>query len=542
MNNGSGEGLGWIAGSLQEVTETLFDLMRANPFYLNTETEPYSPGDAVGLITPQVDQGWLHIQNILNPFVLFLATLGILLAALRLLWQRRLDPMMDLIRGLLTVIVTTFAGIFIVTVLVALSRALTDMVLHFNLDPDEVDQDLLDRAAEVYPSVLRTAMNEEAESVGFAGPAAQGAITEMVGLAVIVGLTVQVVVLALLQAIIYLIVCVLPLAAASTMVPNLRIFTKLVGWLLACLLYKPLIMLMYLAGLVLLGINTGDNALFRYLLGAAVMLLATGALPVLMKLMSSPGVWALALGSTFLGGGSGGGSGAATGGASGEGASGDASGAGVQNTSAGGSAPGTGGGDGSASGAEAANDRAGSVEAGLGNADFGSGAAVQTAGFAGDGGSLAAAGDAGGELGGSGGALLTGATGGTDGGSAVTGAAAAGGAAGAASTGGTAGGAGAPQAGSATALESDGAVSSAAESAVASEVSLDGGGDAASGAADAGSAGDPGSALAAPGAADAGSFGDPGTALSDGVEAAAPGTVPAVPTASHDAPTGATEA
>ncbi|MFW5418690.1 hypothetical protein J0910_18925 [Nocardiopsis sp. CNT-189] len=505
------ENLGWVAGSLQEVTETLFGLMRANPFYLNTETEPYSPGDAVGRITPQIDQGWLHIQNILNPFVLFLATLGILLAALRLLWQRRLDPMMDLIRGLLTVIVTTFAGIFIVTVLVALSRALTDMVLHFNLDPAEVDQDLLDRAAEVYPSVLRTAMNEDAESVGFAGPAAQGAITEMVGLAVIVGLTVQVVVLALLQAIIYLIVCVLPLAAASTMVPNLRIFTKLVGWLLACLLYKPLIMLLYLSGLVLLGINTGDNALFRYLLAAAIMLLATGALPVLMKLMSSPGMWALALGSTFLGGG-GGGSGAATGGASGEGASSDASGAAAQNTSTGGSAPGPVGGDGGGTGAEAANDRADAVEAGLGNADFGSGAAVQTAGFADGGGAVDAAGGPDPALGGSGGPLS-----------------------GSAAAGGTAGGAGAATGGSAGgtgALEAGGAVASASESAVSSEVSAAEGGDAAPGAADAGSAPDTGSI------ADTGSVADSALAA-EGVEPAGPGPAPA---ASHDSPTGATEA
>ncbi|GAB3480522.1 hypothetical protein [Nocardiopsis coralliicola] len=415
---GTGDNTGWVGGSLQEVTETLFSLMRANPFYLSEQTEGYYE-EGTGWVPLQIDQGWLHVQNILNPFVLFLATLGILFAAIRLLWQRRLDPMMDLIRGLLTVIVTTFAGIFIVTVLVGLSRALTGMVLQFNLSDeefqatvggDEEPEDLLTVAAQVYPSVLRAAMNEQATDAGFAGPLAQGAITEMVGLAVMVGLTVQIVVMALLQAIIYLIVCVLPLAAASTMVPGLKIFTKLVGWLLACLLYKPLILLIYLAGLVLLGINTGDNPLFRYLLAAAVMLLATGALPVLMKLMSSPGVWALALGSSFIGGGSGGsGSGAAAGGASGEGASQDTAGAGQDSSVTTASAP-----SGEGTGSEPANNRADDVAGNLGAAEFGDGTgSTNTAGLSGEGTAIATSG--GGSLpGGGDGAALT-STGGASG-------------------------------------------------------------------------------------------------------------------------------
>lgn len=324
----------WVGESLQGVTERMFDLL------ILGGSRPPIGADANGPPTGGllvVDEGVLHIQNIFNPLVLFLATLGILLAAVRLLWTRRLDPMMDLVRGLLSVIITTFAGLFLVYVLMSFGSALTQMIIdeptyegtrpHLNNTRGPVD--LLTSAREVYPSIMRVGADEDA--LGFDNDAARQAFTNLVSLAVILGLIAQMVILSVLNAIVYLLACLLPLAAASTMVPGLRIFPKVIGWLFACILYKPLLLMIYLVGLVLLG-TTGDdtsNGLSTYLVGAGVMLLATGSLPVLMRLMGSAGVWMVALTAGGIGsitgggggsGGGGGGSGASEGGGSSAGA------------------------------------------------------------------------------------------------------------------------------------------------------------------------------------------------------------------------------
>ncbi|WP_083678511.1 hypothetical protein [Nocardiopsis sp. CNR-923] len=275
----------------------------------------------------QIDQGILQLQDVFNPLVLFLATLGILLAAVRMLWTRRLDPMLDMIRGLLTVIVVTFGGLFLIYALRNFSGALTWMVLKTGTYGDQ--DTFLESAKEVYPSIVR--VGASGIDLGFGtNEVAEGALGSLVGLALILGLNAQLIVLAMLDSIVYLIACLLPLAAASAMIPGLKLLSKVIGWLFACFLYKPLLLMIYLVGLVILANANGDeDDLRRYLLGAAIMLLATGALPVLMKLMSSSSVWMLAIAAggvnalTSGGGGGGSGSGGGAGGGTGGGTNAD---------------------------------------------------------------------------------------------------------------------------------------------------------------------------------------------------------------------------
>jgi hypothetical protein len=280
---------GWVTESLQGIIERMFALL----IYSGDSSPVYNADRrGEGRLNLQMDQGVLQLQDVFNPLVLFLATLGILLAAIRLLWTRRLDPMMDLVRGLLTVIVVTFGGLFLIYILRTFSFGLTQMVLTTGTYGNQ--DTFLESAQEVYPSIMRVGTGDA--DLGFANnEVAQGALTSMVGLAVILGLLAQMIVLALLEAIIYLIACLLPLAAASSMIPNLKIFPKVIGWLFACFLYKPLLLMVYLVGLVILSsAGPGGDDLLRYLTGAAIMLLATGALPVLMKLMSSGSMWMMA--------------------------------------------------------------------------------------------------------------------------------------------------------------------------------------------------------------------------------------------------------
>ncbi|CAL9507564.1 hypothetical protein SUDANB121_03583 [Nocardiopsis dassonvillei] len=356
----------WVSEGLQGVIERLFALIihSGGPLPVRGEYagSPTSP-------VATVDQGVLHLQNIFSPLVLFLATLGILLAAVRLLWTRRIDPMMDLVRGLLTVIVATFGGLALVYAFVNFGNGLTWMITDsVTFRHDGMERNFMYTAIEVYPSIIR--VGSELGDLGFTDnePARQ-AVTLLVGLAVMIGLNAQMIVLSLLEAVVYLIACLLPLAAASTLIPGVQIFSKVIGWLFACLLYKPFLLVIYLAGLVILGTDgsSGDD-LSRYLLAAGVMLLATGALPVLMKLMSSPALWMMALATggagSLLGGGGGGGSG---------GGGGEGSGSSAGNGAPEGVGGGTMGGPPSPSpqAAAGANERAASLSRNLGEGDGG---------------------------------------------------------------------------------------------------------------------------------------------------------------------------
>lgn len=311
----------WVSEGLQGTFERLFGLIIHSGGPLSVRGEYAGPTPL-----PTADQGVLHLQNIFSPLVLFLATLGILLAAIRLLWTRRLDPMMDLVRGLLTVIVATFGGLALVYAFTNFGNALSTMVMRsVTFQHGGEERNFLYAATEVYPSIIR--VGSDLGDLGFGGnePARQ-AITLLIGLAVMIGLITQMVILSLLEAVVYLIACLLPLAAATTLIPGVQVFSKVIGWLFACLLYKPLLLMIYLAGLVILGTDPSSGAdLPRYLMASAIMLLATGALPVLMRLMSSPALWMMALatggvGSLLGGGGGGGGGGGESGGSSSGGA------------------------------------------------------------------------------------------------------------------------------------------------------------------------------------------------------------------------------
>ncbi|MGW8527067.1 MULTISPECIES: hypothetical protein [Nocardiopsidaceae] len=423
----------WITESLQGIIERMFTLLINSGSGAPLQRE-YGSNQLV------VDQGVLQLQNVFNPLILFLATLGILLAAVRLLWTRRLDPMMDLVRGLLTVIITTFAGLFFVYVLSGFSSGLTQMILETgsyrapleNGAPGTKQVNFLEAAKTVYPSIMRVGVG--GNDLGFTEDSAREAVTYLISLAVTLGLIAQMIVLAMLKSIVYLLSCLLPLAAASSLVPGLKIFPKVIGWLFACLLYKPLLLLVYLSGLVLIATTEpeAEGGLSRYLLGAAVMLMATGALPVLMKLMSSGSVWMMALaagGISSIGGGGGGG-----GGGNGSGA--DASPSSASGSPSAGSAPSA---DGGAQAAAAgANERAAGVarnldEGGAGQ-PAGGGSSAVAASAAGTGavdtGTMGTQGGlgtgAGGPLGGADGtASVDGAMGGPEGGGAQDGGAAA---------------------------------------------------------------------------------------------------------------------
>lgn len=258
--------------------------------------------DPAGRADGTFGSGVYVLQDLLNPLLLFIVVAGVIIAVVRLLWYRRLDPMMDLMRSIITVIIATFAGLAIISFLVFFGDSLHRMLEDSGTTADDMSPYQV--AAQVFPSILSNGMPIPGDN--FITGAFRDTVMMLVGMAITLGAIIQIIIVTMVPVIIYIIAAVLPLAAASTMIPGVNILTKILGWLAACVLFKPVIILMYLVGLALLSnipsSGSDEMQVLEYLVAAAVVLLATGALPMLMKLMGSKGAWLLAMGGTAMGG------------------------------------------------------------------------------------------------------------------------------------------------------------------------------------------------------------------------------------------------
>lgn len=224
----------------------------------------------------QGSEGIAAFQNLVFPLVTLLATAGLLIAAIRLLWYRRLDPMMDTVKALLVLVFTTFSGVFVVQGIVDLGNGLADYILG-----QGVAKNFGDRLAEDLTSIP--------EGDIITGPF-RLLLSIIIGIAVVVGATIQIVALFYTQGIVYICAAVLPLAASAAMIPGpgTTIFSRIMGWLLGSILYKPVIALVYALGFVFYYESSGDeDGVFQYFLGVALILIATGALPMLWSLLGT---------------------------------------------------------------------------------------------------------------------------------------------------------------------------------------------------------------------------------------------------------------
>ncbi|WP_068688090.1 hypothetical protein, partial [Thermobifida halotolerans] len=289
--------------------ETVFKFLWNNPMVDNT-----------GGI--QNSEGISAFQNLVFPLVTLLATAGLLVAAIRLLWYRRLDPMMDTVKGLLVLVFTTFAGVFVIQGLVDFGNGLAEYMLSQGVAGD-------------FGARLSQDLTGIPEGGIIAGPFRM-LLSVIIGIAVVVGATIQIVALFYTQGVVYICAAVLPLAASAAMIPGpgTTIFSKIMGWLLGSILYKPVIALIYALGFIFYYESSGDeDGVFQYFLGVALILIATGALPMLWSLLGTVATkltgGAVAFGAAGAVAGAGGGGGGGFGGTGFSGAGNAAQGSGV---------------------------------------------------------------------------------------------------------------------------------------------------------------------------------------------------------------------
>lgn len=321
----------------------------------------------------QSNAQWLAGQT--EYLTAILAVVSVMIGGMMLMWQRKAEPLKDILAMLIRLILISAGG---VTLVATLSQA-----------SDEWSAWMLDEAtAGSFNDTLIAlfALNPFSRHSGIL-------MAILFGLLAIIAGAIQVVLFMIRQPFLILMVGLWPLSAVATNTDwGRQWFSKLTGWIAAFLLYKPAVAIIFALGLKMMKPDTSDTAdgMLNFIQGLLLIGMSMVALPALVKFIVPS--------TASLGSGGGGGAAAAVGGmaamkvASGSGGGGAR---GASGGSQGASPSGAAGATGSAGSSGGASSAGGQVGAGASTgASASAGAAGSAGGAAASGGAAAAAGPA----------------------------------------------------------------------------------------------------------------------------------------------------
>lgn len=244
---------------------------------------------AVGLVIRAVGTLWIYIPTI-HPaenggqpmdvvafmrgqvwyLVIAAATLSVIIGGIRMAWQQRGEPVRELLKSLLTLVVAAGAGVAAVGLLTRAGDELAMTLINRAIDESGVG------FAENLVGMIATPLGAQALP-----------IIVIAGFAAVVTSFIQIVLMIVRNAMLILLAGVLPLAAAATNTEMGRVwFRKTCGWLIAFIAYKPFAALIYAAAIALAG--SADD-LIKIITGLTMMVLSVITLPALLRLVSPPG-------------------------------------------------------------------------------------------------------------------------------------------------------------------------------------------------------------------------------------------------------------
>jgi hypothetical protein len=216
-----------------------------------------------GAADPSAAVGLLH--GSLAWYTAAVAVLCVLIAGGRMAWSRRGGPLVDLVRGLGTLVLVTGAGVTAVTLLVAAGDAFSVWLLGQVTDDVEAG----------FVGLLALPDTESLPSV----------LVILVGSGAVIGATLQVVLLIARGAVLVVLTGVLPLTAAATGTATGRmVFLRALTWIVAFALYQPVAALVYATAFLVVPRIEGSPVVTA-LTGTTFIALAVAALPALLRLL-----------------------------------------------------------------------------------------------------------------------------------------------------------------------------------------------------------------------------------------------------------------
>lgn len=205
------------------------------------------------------------LQDNLYWFVGFAAVLSVLIAGGRMAWEARAEPIRELGKSLITLVLVTGAGLALIRLAVDSGDAFSTWLI-----------------GESGGKEFETNMTKMLAAVTTTGGPMGAMLIILVGLILVLSSIAQIVLMIARSGMLVLLAGILPLSASATNTDwGRQWFQKTCGWMIAFILYKPAAALVYAAAFELFG---DSKDLVGALTGMTMMILAIAALPALMKL------------------------------------------------------------------------------------------------------------------------------------------------------------------------------------------------------------------------------------------------------------------
>jgi hypothetical protein len=215
----------------------------------------------IGEETADVGQGQANdiavtMQGITRPITIFVAIISVIMTSAKMILSRNAQPAEELFRGLLTIVLVSGAGIAAVSILTEMSDGFSSYIMSQS------------RAQEFEFSFAATTATALVFVFGTIGSMVAG---------------IQWVLMLSRDALLIVFSGLLPLAAAGSSTRNgQQFFSRVTGWLLALIIYKPVAAAIYWVAMRLIRDAEGISAALS---GLTLMMLAIIALPALMRLI-----------------------------------------------------------------------------------------------------------------------------------------------------------------------------------------------------------------------------------------------------------------
>lgn len=323
----------WLSGLITDAIAWMIKTL--GTFWVKIGTP--SVGDADGNPSSTVGWMWAHLRW----YTLALLVFSVLLGAGRMAIARRAEPGTDTLRSVVQYSLVSTLGVAVVAAGIAASDLFSSWIITASTGSD-------------FTTSIGNLLNFGAAT----GTAAFGLVLLIIlGLLAVLASIIQIVLMVMRSAMLILLVCVAPLAAAATNTEmGQQWFRKVLAWTIAFILYKPVASIIYALAFRLMSSTATGGGLVGIILGITMMIMALLGLPALMRFLvpavsataGGAGTGAMAAGAIATGAMlvAGGGLAAAAGAASAAGPSGASLGSGGSPPSGGGDGSGGGGGGG----------------------------------------------------------------------------------------------------------------------------------------------------------------------------------------------------
>jgi hypothetical protein len=217
------------------------------------------------------------VNSELLPWTLALAVLAVIIGGIRMIWEQRGAPLKELLRSLLTLTLVSGLGLGVISILVIAADAFAAAIIDRSTD------------GKGFAEAMNILVITNQTGVGVF-------ILIILGLIGLLASLVQIVLMVVRSGMLVILAGILPTTAAFTNTEmGKQWFQKAVGWTIAFILYKPAAAIVYSVAFLLMGNNSGQDALIGSITGFTLMVVALFALPALMRFVT-PMVGAVASG------------------------------------------------------------------------------------------------------------------------------------------------------------------------------------------------------------------------------------------------------